>query len=395
MIEEEPSSTKCLHTVIFDRICSECGAIVVPDKRYRKNNDIYVLSTEKKESSIEKLLYDRKKLSLIVDLDKTLIDTMRFLNEQEANKIITIDNKNESEYMYFKTNEPFLIRFRPFVNEFLEKISPYYYMQLYTLSERSYALPIIQKIDPKGKYFNNRIIAREDNNSIYKKSISALNGQNMTVIIDDTRHVWSKSNGKVEKNLVQVKPYNFFPKIQKPKHVKSAIDFISQNFNRMDICDDYLKQLANVLIELHSRFYNFGLRNVSSIINEIKLSVFKGCYIYFCSIWAEDNIQQKNLYVNDAKNFGAKVLKKFVPYVTHIVTTNPTHNDVIEAQNYKGIFIVNHKWFVDSIFKFKKQHELNKYYSVTNHSGVAPLITSGPDERKEPPNIESNSDLED
>ena len=89
-------SSSCPHTVIFDCICAQCGTFVTPDERYRKNQDIYVLTTAIKTSAIEIFLHDRKKLALIVDLDKTLIDTIRFLNEQQAQTILSLDKSNKS-----------------------------------------------------------------------------------------------------------------------------------------------------------------------------------------------------------------------------------------------------------------------------------------------------------
>lgn len=395
MIVNEKKLQPCTHSVLYDCICTECGSFITPDSRYKKADDIYMLTKNIKESAIKLFLLERKKLALIVDLDKTLIDTIRFLNEQEAEKIISLDNDNRSNYLFFKTKEPFLVRLRSYVQGFLESISPYYFMQVYTLSERSYALQIIHKIDPEGKYFKNRILTRENSNH-QKKSISDLfiTTQNMAVIIDDTRHVWSNSDGKVVKNLVQVKPFDFFPKIKKQNKMKNYFDFVYKNINQKEIKDDYLKRLSDILIEIHSRFYNLKQQNVFDIIKEMKSSVFKGCYIYFCSIWSEGNIQQKNLYVKDAQNNGAYVLKKFVPYVTHIVTTNPINKDVIEAQKYKGIYILNYKWFVNSIFGYQKQPEIDNFYMVTNKSGSAPLVTNGPEEIKQPPNVENNNDLE-
>ena len=387
----------CPHRAIFDGICAECGKFVTPDSKYIKFRGVYILSSENSITQIERYLIKNKKLALIVDLDKTLIDAIRFINEEESKKIIMVDQENESEYMYFNTNESILIRLRPYLQEVLEKISPYFYMQVYTLAERSYALKVLQKIDPNGKYFNQRLLSREDSTK-NKKSISdlLLSGQNMAVVIDDTRSVWTNKEGMTIQNLVQIKPFHFFPTIKNGRKIKNKLEIIQSAVKQSDKKSSYLKRMANVLTEIHSKYFEYkAVKTVPDIINEMKASVFKGCYLYFCSIWSDENIEQKKLYVNDAKSFGANVLKKFVPYVTHIITNNPNHDDVVEAKKYKGIYIVNYKWFVNSIFRYERQKENIPFYAVSNQLGTAPLITEGREEKIEPPNLENNNDLED
>ncbi|KAK8886963.1 RNA polymerase II [Tritrichomonas musculus] len=401
--EEETNNSTCIHPVIYDGICSECGAFVTPDSRYHKSQDIYVLSSTIGTSKLEPFLLERKKLALVVDLDKTLIDTIAVQNQEEAEKIIALDKEHESDYFFVKVNEMYLVRLRPYVREFLNLISPYYFMQVYTLAERPYALQVIQKIDPDGKYFNQRILTREDStqpkNQLMKKSMSDffLSGQHMAVVIDDTRAVWSYPDGSYYEGLVEIKPFEFFTTISQPTMVKNP-QFIPKNLNMEALNDHYLERITAVMTEINSRFYEQKSQNVADIIKEMKENVFKDCYIFFCSIWREGNIAQKRLYIGNAEEFGGHVVNEFVPYVTHIVTTDPRHKDIIEAQKYKGIYILNYKWFLNSIYRYERQPEMDQNYAVVGEKQiVAPLLTDGPEERPEPPQFQDvkGSDLDD
>lgn len=398
MATEEVDPSNCIHPVIYDGICTECGAFVTPDSRYNKTQDIYVLSSTIGSSKIEPFLLEHKKLALVVDLDKTLIDTIGVANAEEAEKIIAMDAEHKSDYFYFNVNEMYLVRLRPYVREFLNAIAPFYFMQVYTLAQRQYALQVIHKIDPDGKFFNERILTREDS-PLQKKSISDffLLGEHLAVVIDDSRDPWSNADGTIFEGLVQVEGFNFFSTIAQPTQVKN-FQFVPKNINKEAINENYLERMEAVMTEIHSKFYELRPPSVADIIHDMKRSVFDGCYIYFCKIWGPDDYAQKNLYIGNAEEYGGHVLSEFLPYTTHIVTTDPTHKDIIEAQKYNGIYIVNYKWFFNSVFRYQRQSELNPNYTVVNRQQIAaPLITVGTEERGEPPKYEDikDSDLDD
>lgn len=386
MTQVDPAN--CIHPVIYDGICTECGTFVTPDSRYNKTQDIYVLASTIGTSKIEPYLLKHKKLALVVDLDKTLIDTIGVVNAEEAEKIIAMDEEHRADYFYFNVNEMYLVRLRPYVREFLKAISPLYFMQVYTLAQRQYALQVIQKIDPDKEYFNERILTREDS-PLQKKSISDffLSGQHLAVVIDDSRDPWSNPNGTIFEGLVQVEGFNFFSAIAQPTQVKN-FQFIPKNINMEALNEHYLERMTEVMTEIHSKFYELQPQNVATVISDMKKDVFKDCYIYFCKIWLPGEIAKKKLYIGNAEEYGGHVLNKFLPYTTHIVTTDPIHEDVVEAQNYNGIYIVNYKWFFNSVFRYQRQSELDPCYTVVNlvnrQQVAAPLQTTGPKPRSEP-----------
>ena len=170
-----------------------------------------------------------------------------------------INHKNDYLTVEIKElNKLFLIRLRPFVREFFEKISPFYYLQVYTLSIRPYALQIIQKIDPDGKYFDHRILTQEDSPEL-KKSIFDIipsKSEKIAVVIDDDPTVWTNSDGTIYNGLVQFKAFKFFPPNYKPsRHKKNEIPSKKKiEVNMKAIKDHYLERMANVMIQIHSNF---------------------------------------------------------------------------------------------------------------------------------------------
>lgn len=101
----------------------------------------------------------------------------------------------------------YYIKPRPGWKEFLEAMSAKYEMHVYTMGTRAYAEEVCAAIDPEGKYFGGRLLSRDESGSLTQKSLQRLfpTDQSMVVIIDDRADVWEWSP-----NLVKVIPYDFF-----------------------------------------------------------------------------------------------------------------------------------------------------------------------------------------
>ncbi|TEB38761.1 hypothetical protein FA13DRAFT_1808630 [Coprinellus micaceus] len=101
----------------------------------------------------------------------------------------------------------YYIKPRPGWKEFLEEASKKYEMHVYTMGTRAYAEQVCAIIDPEGKIFGPRILSRDESGSLTQKSLKRLFpcDTSMVVIIDDRADVWEWSP-----NLVKVIPYDFF-----------------------------------------------------------------------------------------------------------------------------------------------------------------------------------------
>ena len=170
------------------------------------------------EEDAKKRLLTARKLSLIVDLDQTVIHTTceRTIAEWQA-------DLNNPNYEAVKDVQSFqladdnvanvaanwyYVKMRPGLREFFDRISTMYEMHIYTMATRAYAQAVAKIIDPERRYFGDRILSRDENYTDKLKSLHRLFPTNtdMAVIIDDRADIWQYSD-----HLVRVPVFNFFP----------------------------------------------------------------------------------------------------------------------------------------------------------------------------------------
>ncbi|KAF8982184.1 Carboxy-terminal domain (CTD) phosphatase [Entomortierella lignicola] len=177
----------CDHDTQYEGLCVVCFKSVPKNSKSYVNmtHDATSLSVSRTEakrlekSNVDRLL-DEGKLSLIVDLDQTLI---------HATVGTAID-----EWVNAQGKMP-------------EKVSAMYELHIYTMGTRNYAAAVANVIDPDGKLFSQRILSRDENIDMTQKSIERLFpcDTSMVVVIDDRADVWRYSP-----NLVKVHPYEYF-----------------------------------------------------------------------------------------------------------------------------------------------------------------------------------------
>lgn len=227
---EEP----CTHETQFGGLCVDCGEDMTKVDYLTKernvnratvnmthdNTALLVSHDEavRAEEDTKKRLLNSKKLTLIVDLDQTVIHTTceRTVAEWQADPQnpnydavkdvqgfqLADDNiSNVAANWYY-------VKMRPGLREFFDRLSALYEMHVYTMATRAYAQAIMKIIDPERKYFGDRILSRDENYTDKLKSLTRLFYQNtaMVVIIDDRADVWQYSP-----HLVRVPVFNFFP----------------------------------------------------------------------------------------------------------------------------------------------------------------------------------------
>lgn len=167
------------------------------------------------EESKRRLLSTRK-LSLVVDLDQTIIHAAVDPTIAEWQK-----DKDNPNYEAVKDVRAFqliddgpgmrgcwyYIKLRPGLVEFLENIAQLYELHIYTMGTRQYAQQIAMIVDPDHKYFGDRILSRDESGSMVAKHLERLFpvDTKMVVIIDDRGDVWKWST-----NLIRVTPFDFF-----------------------------------------------------------------------------------------------------------------------------------------------------------------------------------------
>lgn len=172
----------------------------------------------KAEEASKARLLEAKKLTLIVDLDQTVIHTTcertiaewkedptnpnyEFVEDVEGFQLADDNVAHVAANWYY-------VKKRPGLKDFFDNMSQLYEMHIYTMATRAYAQAVAKIVDPDRKYFGDRILSRDENGTDKAKSLHRLFPHNpgMVVIIDDRADVWSYSP-----YLVRVPVFNFFP----------------------------------------------------------------------------------------------------------------------------------------------------------------------------------------
>ncbi|EWC48229.1 hypothetical protein DRE_02333 [Drechslerella stenobrocha 248] len=224
---EEP----CPHPVVWNNQCAVCG-VDLSEQTYinfhnpetaninvtHDNTGLKISRGEAEniEKEAKKRLLSSKKLSLVVDLDQTVIQATVDPTVGEWR-----DDPSNPNYDAVKDVEAFqlldegaggrgcwyYVKLRPGLKKFLENISKLYECHIYTMGTRAYALSIARIVDPEMHIFGERILSRDESGSLTSKSLERLFpvDTKMVVIIDDRGDVWKWSD-----NLIKVTPYDFF-----------------------------------------------------------------------------------------------------------------------------------------------------------------------------------------
>jgi len=168
------------------------------------------------EEEAKRRLLASKKLSLVVDLDQTIIHaTVDPTVEEWQNDEDNPNHEAVKDVRKFKLVDDgpgargcwYYIKLRPGLKEFLENVSKLYELHIYTMGTRLYAQHIATIVDPERKIFGDRILSRDESGSLTAKNLQRLFpvDTKMVVIIDDRGDVW-----KWSENLIKVTPYDFF-----------------------------------------------------------------------------------------------------------------------------------------------------------------------------------------
>lgn len=182
------------------------------------NNALKVSQDEanKVEEEAKRRLIATKKLSLVVDLDQTIIQATVDPTVDEWQKDphnANFEAVKDVRSFQLVDDGPggrgtwYYIKLRPGLENFLNIVSNMYELHIYTMGTRAYAQHIAQVVDPDRKYFGDRILSRDESGSMVAKSLQRLFpvDTKMVVIIDDRGDVWNWSP-----NLIKVTPFNFF-----------------------------------------------------------------------------------------------------------------------------------------------------------------------------------------
>lgn len=219
----------CPHPVAFKGICAICGddtdSLLISDSHHDRLTVAYnfrALSVSHAEAHVTatvlaKTLLNARKLSLVLDLDHTLVhatDDPR----AAATLLSSPPGANLSSIGTVKLpsmRSAMHIKLRPYLAQFLERASSKFQLHIYTMGSRQYADKVAELIDPNKTFFHGRITSRDDFSEglFNQKSIRRLFpcDDSMALIVDDREDVWTSAKRlDYMPNLVRAAPYVFW-----------------------------------------------------------------------------------------------------------------------------------------------------------------------------------------
>ncbi|ESQ43058.1 hypothetical protein EUTSA_v10014191mg [Eutrema salsugineum] len=254
------SSTNCGHFFVRYGICCNCRSTVGKHEGRAFDYLVDGLQLSHEAIAVTKLLtthvtcLNDKKLHLVLDLDHTLLHTVMvsMLSEEEKYIIGEVGSREDLWRFNGGHSSEFLIKLRPFLQEFLKEANEMFNMYVYTMGSRDYAKTVLKLIDPKRVYFGDRVITREE--SPYVKTLDlVLADECGVVIVDDTPQVWPDH----KRNLLEITKYKYF-RDKTRSDVEYSKSYAEEKRDESHK-DGSLANVLKVLKEVHERFFKDGV----------------------------------------------------------------------------------------------------------------------------------------
>ncbi|KAF9582816.1 Carboxy-terminal domain (CTD) phosphatase, partial [Lunasporangiospora selenospora] len=410
----------CEHVTQYEGMCCSCYKLVPKDSKSHINitHDATSLSVSRSEAkrleqdTVNRLLAEGK-LSLIVDLDQTLIHA-------------TV-GKAIDEWVNSQKGVPEDIRKFPLP----DSPTPYYIklslyeLHIYTMGTRNYAAAVANAIDPDGKFFSQRIVSRDENSNEYfvgagdinadflpKQApvVTTLPGPEATATTPDSddkattstttetstpETVAASDSPDSTKTLAGLEisasaattPDKVEPDSEKVK-TPSAGKPLTLEDN-----DHELRNILEILETIHERFYDAREQylqgesrkqaDVKAIIQDMKKTVLRGFNLVFSSIIPLGQDPERADIWRQAAIFGAECSHDLSSRVTHLVAAKPGTAKVAKALHRKTIKIVRPEWLYHSIGKWQRQEE--SQYLLPDVQGKKNRTSNSPAPTIDPP----------
>ncbi len=176
---------------------------------------------ELKEREAERLIA-QKKLSLVFDLDHTLLNSSSLKDITRGDlalleKVVASETTSgngdapatttaaeggggdcDGRSLFLLSHIQMWTKLRPYYRTLLVEASKLFDMHVYTMGERGYAEEMVKLLDPDGSFFGDHVVSKNDSTSRSVKDLDVLIGSEKSVLIlDDSPHVWHKHRANV------------------------------------------------------------------------------------------------------------------------------------------------------------------------------------------------------
>ncbi|XP_050222794.1 RNA polymerase II C-terminal domain phosphatase-like 4 [Mercurialis annua] len=325
----------CSHPAILKGMCTICGQGLLDGHGLFFGyimNDLRLSKTEADRlRPIEtNNILSKKKLLLVLDLDETLLHSRLYpkASPPQEEEIYNLENQKDVVKVELE-NRLVFTKLRPYVLEFLEEANTMFEMYVYTNASREYARKMMELLDPENRYFNSRMISREDSTESGLKNLDVVLGQERAIVIlDDLEYVWPKHNA----NLIEVKKYKYFGQNQVNREI--------------DENPDWMRKYLKILKKIHSKFFDSASvdsssRDVRQVMRMMRRTILKGCKIVLHA-----SLPNKLFLAQKAKKMGAKCVWKLDSSVTHVVTNKVGQKEIRWAKQKVENNLVSPQWII-------------------------------------------------
>jgi len=313
-------------------------------------------------------LHESKKLLLVLDIDHTLVHCTK----DERAEIIFKDPvmRKEVHKMYFQETEdkPYYLKLRPFIKPFLETLSQFYHLAVYTMGGKAYALKVMKLIDPNNKILKGRLVCRDDHPNDNRKILQRMFpcDERMVLVVDDRTDVWT-----TPLNVLKVYKYDFWPSdagddddLMSPMEGKKetpdevwTLDLLKQKNH-----DNILGTTANVLQSIHRVYFHdpslyMNLKMSASVIyHQLKKRVFHGVHIVFSGVFPSISDPRNAEEWKLSEEYGATCHTELSDEVTHVVSARAGTAKVHRARKM-DVYVIHINWLRQSIIHFVRMFE--------------------------------------
>ncbi|KAI4373253.1 hypothetical protein MLD38_011398 [Melastoma candidum] len=313
---------------------------------------------QRRARDTEKLL-SQKKLYLILDLDHTLLNStpLSLMTHEEYLKAREDSLQDVSKGSLFVLPHMHIAtKLRPFVRTFLEEASAMFEMYIYTMGARPYALEMANLLDPDKKYFDARVISRDDGTQRHQKGLDVILGEESAVLVlDDTENAWTKHKD----NLILMERYHYFS--SSCRQFGFTCKSHSQLEHDESKPDGALATAISVLNQLHSTFFAVfeaepSVADVRQVLKSLQKGILKGCRLVFSRVFPTKFPVESHPVWRMAEQLGATCSERMEQTVTHVVAMDAGTGKSRWAVKEKK-FLVNPGWVEACYYGWKRQPE--------------------------------------
>lgn len=312
-------------------------------------------------------MFNARKLSLVLDLDHTLLNSAMFSDiEPVHEEMLKIKEEKDQEsphrHLFRLPNIRMWTKLRPGIWQFLDRASKLYELHVYTMGSRVYATEMTKILDPTGKLFAGRVISKGDEVDVGGFGISSkskdLDGvmgmESSAIVIDDTEKMWPHHRP----NLIVVERYTYFPCSRRQFGLAGPSLFEIDHDEGPE--DGMLASTLRVIEEIHNDFFSKKLLSevdVRDLLATKQHRVLMGCRIVFSRVFPMEEAQPHlNHLWRVAEKFGAECTTQIDEHVTHVVAIS-LGTSKVNWGLATGRHVVCTGWLETSALFYRRENE--------------------------------------